>query len=131
MAYAEVSDLENRWRELTEQEQARAEVLLEDASAVLDSLVDVSAHDCHYADVLKIVVCNMVQRSMIAGEADAYGVTQQSMTAGPYTQSWTFSNPSGDFYLTKMERKMLGISRGYIGSIRPMIGGKHDNWHHN
>ena len=129
MAYADVSDLEARWRELNEAEQARAEVLLADASAVLDSLVDVDETDTEQLEICKIVVCNMVQRSMVASEADAYGITQQSMTAGVYTQSVTYSNPSGDFYLTKMERKMLGISNGYIGSIRPMIGADHDNWH--
>ena len=126
MAYAEVFDLEYRWHELTEDEQARAEVLLEDASAYIDSLVD--ADKCNH-DVLKIVCCIMVQRAMVATDANALGITQQSMTAGPYTQSWTYSNPSGDFFLTKLEKKLLGISPGYIGSIRPMIGGKHDNWH--
>ena len=127
MAYAEVSDIEDRWRELTGDEQARAEVLIDDASAYIDSLADASKVD---AAVLKVVVCNMVQRAMVAGEADSFGVTQQSMTAGPYTQSWTYSNPSGDFFLTKLEKRLLGVSTGYIGSIRPMIGGKHDNWHH-
>jgi len=129
MAYADVSDLEARWRELSTAEQERAEVLLEDASAVLDSLVDVDETDTEQLEICKIVVCNMVQRSMVASEADAYGITQQSMTAGAYTQSVTYSNPSGDFYLTKMEKKMLGITNGYIGSIRPMIGADHDNWH--
>ena len=129
MVYADVDDLEARWHELSDVEQERAEVLLSDASAVIDSLVDVDETDEDMLAICKIVVCNMVQRSMTAMANDAYGVTQQSMTAGAYTQSWTFSNPSGDFYLTKMEKKMLGISNGYIGSIRPMIGCKHDNWH--
>ena len=128
MAYAEVSDLEARWRELSEDEQARAEVLLEDASAVLDALVHVTG-ECKQADLLKMVCCNMVMRTMTSGEADAFGVTQQAITAGPYTQSWTFSNPNGDFFLTRLERRLLGITKGYIGSIRPMIGGRHDNWH--
>ena len=128
MAYAEVSDLEDRWRELSEAEQARAEVLLEDASAVLDTLVKVTG-DEKQAELLKIVCCNMVERVLSNGAIDAMGVSQQSITAGPYTQSWTFSNPNGDFYLTKMERRLLGITKSYIGSIRPMIGGRHVNWH--
>ena len=129
MAYADVSDLEARWRELSNAEQERAEVLLEDASAVLDSLVDVDETDTEQLELCKIVVCAMVQRAMVVGEADAYGVTQQSMTSGPYTHSWTYSNPNANLYLTKAEKKMLGIGGGYIGSIRPMIGGNHDNWH--
>lgn len=124
MAYAEVSDLEARWKPLTEEEQQIAETLLEDASAMLDALVDVDGK-CVQENLLKIVCCNMVQRSMTAGTMDAFGVTQQSMTAGPYTQSWTMANPSGDMYLTKMEKKLLGISTGYIGSIRAKIRGKH------
>ena len=39
------------------------------------------------------------------------------------------SMPNGDFFLTRLERRLLGITKGYIGSIRPMIGGRHDNWH--
>lgn len=130
MAYADVDDLEARWRPLTPEEQERAAVLLDDASAFLDGLVEPDRRVCGEADgVLRMVVCNMVQRAMVATSADAFGVSQQSMTAGPYTQSWTYANPSGDFYLTKMERRLLGVGTGYIGSIRPMIGRQHDNWH--
>ena len=71
-------------------------------------------------DAARIVSCNMVIRAMSAAQ-DTFGLSQSSMTAGPYTQSWTYSNPSGDMYLTKAERKMLGISGGYIGSIRPKV----------
>ena len=124
MAYAGVSELEARWRSLDETEQARAAVLLEDASAMLDALTD-GPHDPEaepdYCKLLAIVACNMVQRSMGA-DADAFGLSQQTMTAGPYSQSWSFSNPSGDFYLTKAEKSMLGLGGG-IGHIRPMIGG--------
>lgn len=128
MAYAEVSDLEARWKPLTEQEQEVAETLLEDASAMLDALVNVDGK-CTQVDLLKIVCCNMVQRSMTAGAMDAFGITQQSMTAGPYTQSWTLSNPSGDMYLTKMEKKLLGITGSYIGTIRAKVGGRCDTGH--
>lgn len=129
MKFAQVSDLEARWRTLSEAEQDQADVLLEDASAILASMVEIPEHDDGYPELLSIVTCNMVQRAMSSTAADTYGVTQASMTAGPYTQSWSYSNPSGDMYLTKMEKKMLGITSGYIGSIRPMIGGRHDNWH--
>ena len=45
MAYADVSDLESRWRDLSADEEAKAAVLLDDASAMLDSLVDVNPDD--------------------------------------------------------------------------------------
>ena len=109
MAYADVSDLEARWRELSTDEQARAAVLLDDASAMLAAAVMVDESDAQQYTLLKIVCCNMVQRAMSTSD-DAFGATQQSITAGPYTQSFSYSNPSGNMYITKAEKRMLGIS---------------------
>lgn len=109
MAYADVSDLEVRWRTLTEDEQARAEALLDDASAMLDAYITVDETDEQQMSLLKIVVCNMVERAMSTGD-DIFGVTQQSMTAGPYAQTFNYANPTGDLYITKSEKRLLGIS---------------------
>jgi hypothetical protein len=109
MAYADVSDLEVRWRTLTDDEQARAEALLDDASAMLDALITVDETDESLMKRLKIVVCNMVERAMSTG-GDMYGVTQQSMTAVGFTQQYTYANPTGDLYISKAEKRMLGIS---------------------
>lgn len=127
MAYAQVSDIEARWRDLSTSEETRAGVLIDDASAMLSALVDVDPTDTDQAQLLKQVCCNMVIRAMSATESDSYGVGNMSMTAGPYTQQWTYSNPTGDMYLTKMEKRLLGVSTGYIGSIRPMMAGEHDD----
>lgn len=126
MAYATVDDLEARYRTLTEDEAERAAVLLNDAAAMLDALVRVDPSDSEQAELLKIVSCNMVMRSLLASDNGALGVTQQSMSADIYTQSWTFSNPSGDMYLTKNEKRLLNIATGYIGSIQARIGGPYD-----
>jgi len=64
---------------------------------------------------------------MSASETDAFGASQMSMTAGPYTQQFTYANPSGDMYLTKIEKRLLGITSSYIGTIRPMMAGEHDD----
>lgn len=125
MAFADVSDLESRWRELSTGEEARANVLLGDASAMLSALVEVDSSDYEQSQLLKMVCCDMVIRAMSATAADAFGVSQTSMTAGPYTQSFSYSNPSGDMYLTRLEKRLLGITTGYIGSIRPMMAGDH------
>ena len=109
MAYADVSDLEVRWRTLTDDEQARAEALLDDASAMLDAYVTVDETDEKQLNLLKIVVCNMVERAMSTG-GDTYGVSQQSMTAVGFSQQYTYANPTGDLYITKSEKRMLGIS---------------------
>lgn len=127
MAFAGVSDIEARWRDLSTDEEARAAVLLDDASAMLSSLVSVDESDGEQAGLLKTVCCNMVIRAMSASGFDAFGVSQSTITAGPYSQTFAYSNPSGDMFLTKMEKKLLGISVGYIGSIRPMMAGEHDD----
>jgi hypothetical protein len=124
MAYADVSDLEARWRTLTDDEQARAAVLLDDASAMLAALVTVDDTDEQQAALLKIVTCNMVQRAMsVASDdgVDLYGVTQQSMTAVGFTRQLSYANPTGDLYITKAEKKMLRIG-GKIGVARPSYG---------
>ena len=127
MAFALVSDIEARWRDLSTAEEGRASVLIDDASAMLEQLVDVDAYDAKQAALLKTVCCNMVIRAMSASEADTFGASQMSITAGPYTQQMTYANPSGDMYLTKMEKRLLGVTSGYIGSIRPMMAGEHDD----
>ena len=123
MAFADVSDIESRWRALSSDEESRASVLLDDASAILAAFVTVDEDNDEQAELLKIVCCDMVIRAMSATEADAFGASNMSMTAGPYTQSWTYSNPSGDLYLTKLEKRLLGITSSYIGTIPPKIGG--------
>ena len=127
MAFADVTDLEARWRDLSEDEEAKAAVLLGDASAMLETLVTVNSDDENQAEMLKIVCCNMVQRSMSSTDSDLYGVTQQSMSAVGFSQSMSYSNPTGDMYLTRYEKRLLGINSGYIGSIRPMMAGEHDD----
>ena len=126
MAFAEVSDIAARLgRELTIDEQARAEVLINDASAMLAALVDTS--DAGKADLLRMVCCSMVIRVIGVTSGDAYGVDSMSVTAGPYAQTWNYSSTAGDMYLTKAKKRMLGITGGYIGSIRPMMAGEHDD----
>lgn len=120
--YATVGDIEVRWRTLSATEQTKAAALISDATAIIDSLAG-PAFECSedWDEKAKIVCCNMVIRAMSAGESDAFGVSQTSMTAGPYSQSWSYANPGGDMYLTKLEKRMLGITSGYIGSIEPAI----------
>lgn len=119
MAFADVSDVEARWRELSTEEQARAEVLIDDASVMLAALVDIDESDAAQADILKRVCCSMVIRCMSATESDTFGVAQTSMTAGPYSQSFSFSNPSGDMYLTRAEKRLLGIGGNKYRAIMP------------
>lgn len=58
---------------------------------------------------------------MCESPTDMAGVSQSSMTAGPFTGSWTFSNPTGAFQLLRSERKTLGIGGLRAGSVAPLV----------
>lgn len=111
--FATVADLEAGWRTLTASEQNRAETLLGRASTILSSAVDVVAGDETQAELLMSICCSMVQRAMSVG--DAFGVTQQTQTAGSFSHSTSYANPTGDLYLTKQERQLLGIGGRQAG----------------
>lgn len=120
MAFADVSDIEVRMqRTFTTSETANVQALIDGASAVLDKLVTLDGSDEQLA-LLNLVCTNMVCRVLSAG-VDLLGASQSSITAGPYTQSFSYSAPAGDFYLTKMEKRLLGVTSGYIGTLRPAI----------
>lgn len=128
--FASLEDLEVRWRSLSGDEAKRAGALLEDATAMLagelnKAGVKVEAGDEVQAANLRSVCCAMVRRAMDSCEDGAY--SQTSMTAGPYTQSWTPANPNGDMYLTSTEKRTLGLRRQRLGMIHPVIGGVADD----
>ena len=122
MAHADVSDIEVRMqRTFTEAESASVQSLIDGASAVLDKLVNYD-DTAEQQQLLNFVCVNMVCRAVSAMGFDVLGASQASMTAGAYTQSFSFGTPSGDLYLTKLEKRLLGIG-GYIGSVQAKIHG--------
>lgn len=110
MVYATVADLEDRWRTLSVDEKSRADVLLGDAAVRLDVLCPPSAPPTNQElDARKIVSCEMVKRAMSTpGGVDGIGVSSVQAGAGPFQQTQQFSNPTGDLYLTKADRALLG-----------------------
>jgi hypothetical protein len=122
MAYAIVSDVEARWRTLTTAEKARAEVLLEDAAVEIDSVCPPS--DPATLDELSarlIVSCRMVKRAMATpGGVDGIGVESIQAGAGPFQETQKFTNPSGDLYLTRADRKLLGCGNQAAYTV-PMV----------
>lgn len=131
MAYATVEDVQARMtRELSEQEQAVATNLLDDAAVMIDVFNEKAAESNK-----KVVSCRMVIRAL--GDGDSVGVpvgaTQGSMSGLGYSQSWTLSNGSvGELYLSKSDKALLGGS-DRIGSYSPveeLAGGRcHDKGH--
>ena len=120
MAYATITDYEMRNGTVDPEHVQLVETLLGDAATMLDGMVEVDEGDAHQAEVLKIVSCNMVSRRM---EADLSGVDQMSYTMGPFAQSAHFVSPGGDMWLTKGEKRMLGIGGFAVGTIRPWVRG--------
>jgi hypothetical protein len=123
--YATVADVEARWRPLSASETTLAETLLGDAAVMLDSMVDTTDPDERLSKALTIVSANMVIRSLMATTSDSFGVSQTSIAGGPYSQTYTYSNPTGDLYVTRQEKKMLGCGSSRVGWA-PLVGGRDD-----
>ena len=126
-AYATLEDLQSRWRQLSADEQQRATTLLSDAAvkialACKQSGVAIDAADELQSEALKSINCEMVKRAMMS-PIDMPPVSNFAQTAGSYSESQTYVNPTGDLYMTLGEKKMLGIGTQKMGSITPIIGG--------
>lgn len=125
--YATVEDLSTYWRPITEAETPRAEDLLSLASsrirlyaAKVDIDIDTKVgEDDDYAAAVKWVVMEATKRAM-ATPVDVPPVDNYSQSAGPYSENYRFTNPSGDLWFKKAELKALGISgMQVIDSITP------------
>lgn len=111
--FATTDDIEARWHTpLTDEERRRATAALDDATALI-------ADECSRAGVdtasirpatLTAITCAAVIRKLTTDD-DHLGVTNSQQTAGNFSESFTYSNPMGDLYLTAAERKRLGLRR--------------------
>lgn len=129
-AFATVADLEARWRPLTDTERQRAQTLLEDASDVIRA--ECPRWKSLPAIRLRRVACSIVKRALLAdiqngasaGLLEARGtVASESVTAGPFTQQLSYSNPDGNLFLTKSERRALRgvVLPGEADLLRPGV----------
>ena len=119
--FATVADYEARYGEV--EDEARVSALLQDATNIIVSQPGFSTRDRDetWWGVLETVTCAMVHRSLMSG---AYaGFSNVSQGAGGYTESVAVYNPGGDLYLTRNERKALGIGGARIGFAAPAING--------
>jgi len=105
--YATIYDLEARWRTLTDQEIPLAATLLGDAAVRLDAACPPSVPaTMQELDARLIVSCEMVKRAMAL--PGGIGVTSVQSGAGPYQETTQYANPTGDLYLTKADKALLG-----------------------
>ena len=118
MAYAQVTDVQSRMvRELSPSEQSVCGALLDDAAILIDSYNENAS-----AEAKLVVSCRMVIRALGDGSNTSVpvGASQGSVSALGYVQSWTMGNgASGELYLSKMEKQMLG-GGSKIGSYSPI-----------
>lgn len=118
MAYATVEDVQTRMmRDLSEDEHAICETLLDDVAILIDSY-NTQASD----DAKKVVSCRAVIRALGDGETSGVpmGASQGSMSGLGYSQSWTISagGSVGELYLGKADKQLLGYGNK-IGSYSP------------
>lgn len=122
-AYATVEDVQARMsKQLTESEQATAEILLEDAAVMIDSINSEAK-----ADAKKIVSCRMLARALGFDDASIpLGASQATMSALGYSQTFTMgSGTAGELYISKAEKSLLGAGNK-IGASNPLGGLSHD-----
>lgn len=109
-AFATTDDIEARWHELDQDSRRRAQVILEDATQLI--MDEVTSHSLSLSDIpartLTAITCAMVIRKLTVDD-DHLGVTNSQQTAGSFSESFTYSNPMGDLYLTGAEKRRLGI----------------------
>ena len=119
--FATVADYEARYGKV--EDEARVTALLQDATNIIASqpgFCDKNRDETWWG-VLETVTCAMVHRSMMAGSYA--GLSNVSQGAGGYTASVAVYNPGGDMFLTRNEKKALGIGGARIGSVAPAING--------
>ena len=117
--YASSEDVLNRMnRALSEAELKVCEVMLEDAGVLIDACASNAKPEAK-----KVASCRMVIRALGDGAelGVPVGATQGSMSALGYTQSWTAAGGTGELYISKTEKHLLGIGNK-IGSRSPLEG---------
>lgn len=124
--FATVNDLEARYKVLNAEERERAEVLLQDASNIIAAQMGdkVNPEDEQQKELLKAITVAMVKRSISTN--DGFGgvpVSNMQQVAGSYSQTLTYANPAGDLYLTRAEKRALGIGKARLAFIPPNIRG--------
>ena len=113
MAYATCEDIQRRnGMDVLDPDYVTA--LLDDAAVIVD------AYNKNATEAAKkLVSCNMVIRTIGSrDEGVPIGTTQATTSAMVYSQTWTNANGSGELYLTKLDKKILGVGNR-IGCTNP------------
>ena len=118
-SYATTAQYEARFGAVSD--TAMLQARLDDCTAEINSRLDKAGIDHAspsegFAYRLMMVCCSMANRVMPTGVGDVpVGVSQMSMSAGPYQQSWTYTSAYGTPKMLPSEMELLGIPRARIG----------------
>lgn len=125
--FATLEELETYWKDIVEAEEPRAENLLLLASDRLRLIAEDIDYDLQtkydeneaYKSTVKWVVMEAVKRAMQTGsDPDMPSVESAQITAGPYSQNYKYTNPTGDLFFRKAELAGLGLyGRQTLSSI--------------
>lgn len=119
--YTTVEELKAGWRQLTADEEAQAEVLIERASLFLDEVVEKYHIDKEAKTAqLSAVCCDLVQRKMESlGANPLSSVTQQ---AGAFSETLSYARPyRKSWELYPEDLAYLGVYKGSGRLIRVAI----------
>ncbi len=124
--YATIDDITAIWRQMTTEEQTRAQQIIELVSASLrieakkagKDLDAMIAADPDLGIVAKSVTVDVVARTLMTS-TDSEPMTQTSESAMGYSVSGTYLVPGGGLFIKKSELARLGIRRQRYGVISP------------
>lgn len=122
--FATIQDINNLWRELTAEEEVRANALIpvvadnlrNEANAVGKDLDEMVSDSPIYANVVKSVVVDIVARTLLTSTTDE-PMTQTSESALGYSWSGSYLVPGGGLFIKDSELKKLGLKKQRFGVI--------------
>lgn len=122
--FATIEDINNLWRELTAEEETRANALIpvvadnlrNEANAVGKDLDEMVSDSPIYANVVKSVVVDIVARTLLTSTTDE-PMTQTSESALGYSWSGSYLVPGGGLFIKDSELKKLGLRKQRFGVI--------------
>lgn len=118
--FATIYQLKERWPDLPPADEELAKTMLADASTIIQA--SLPADHTVSSQMLTLVVCQMVRRALATSSVPE-GVTSVSQTVGPFNTQMGFSSSSNNLYLTRAEKKLLGIGQQRASTVDLLAGG--------
>lgn len=119
--FAELVDVVNRYRNLTNDETTKCITLLVDVSSALSLEakkcnvdLDEASEDENYANVLRMVTCDIVIRKL-EQDSTSSNLSQESQSALGYSWSGSYVNTGGGTNILDKDLKRLGLKRQKVG----------------